>query len=63
MSKEELTTAMHEEFIGHEISHLDLMVMGAFGAMKGGLSKQEALQKYELTEDEYDNNVQRVIWG
>lgn len=59
--EEELTTAMHEEFIGEEISHLDLQVMGAYGAMKRGLSKKQALSKYELSEKVYDENIDRVL--
>lgn len=59
--KEELTTLMHEEFIGHEIPHMDLMVMGVFGAMKRGISKKEALAKYKLSEDFYDENINRVL--
>ena len=37
--KDEFTTAMHEELIGEEMSHFDLMVFGAAGAMDRGLSK------------------------
>lgn len=59
--KDELTTAMHEEFIGHEIPHFDLMVMGVYGAIGRGISKNEALKKYGLSEKEYDDNVERVL--
>ncbi|MCR4766184.1 MAG: hypothetical protein K5856_08455 [Bacteroidaceae bacterium] len=58
---DELTTAMHEEFIGDEIPHLDLQVMGVFGAIRRGLTKQQALEKYELTEEVYDANIERVL--
>ena len=58
---EELTTAMHEEFIGMEIPHLDLQVMGVYGAMKRGFSKQEALAEYDISEAVYDANIQRVL--
>lgn len=58
---EELTTAMHEEFIGDEISHNDLKIMGAYGAIRNGASKVKALRKYGLTEGEYDANIDRVL--
>lgn len=58
---EELTTAMHSEFIGDEIPRLDLEVMAVYGAMKRGLSKQEALAKYQMTEKVYDSNIDRVL--
>ncbi len=37
LMRDELTTAMHEEFIGHEIPHLDLMVMSVYGANRRGV--------------------------
>ena len=52
---------MHEEFIGKEIPNLDLRVMAIYGAMRRGLSKKEALSQYELTEKEYDTNINRVL--
>ncbi len=58
---EELTTAMHEEFIGRDIPHLDLQVMGVYGAMQRGLSKQKALAEYDLSEVVYDANIKRVL--
>jgi len=58
---DELTTAMHEEFIGGEIPHRDIQVMAVYGAMRRGLSKQKALAKYELSETEYDANISRVL--
>ena len=61
--QDELTTLMHEEFIGHEISHEDFMVMAVYGAMKRGISKEQALAKYGITEEFYDENVDRVIYG
>lgn len=58
---DELTTLMHWELIGEEIPKFDLFVMAVYGAMRGGLSKQEALAKYNLTEEEYDANIDRVL--
>lgn len=58
---EELTTAMHCEFIGDEIDSSDLEVMAVYGAMKRGLTKQEALAQYQMTEEFYDSNIDRVL--
>lgn len=58
---EELTTEMHEELIGGEISPLDLRVMAVFGAIRRGEDKQARLRKYDLTEAEYDSNLDRVL--
>ena len=59
--KEEFTTAMHEELIGKEISHRDLLVAGVFGAIRRGIPKKEALKKYGISEDFYDSNIKRVL--
>lgn len=59
--KEEFTTAMHAELLYGEISSHDLSIMGAYGAMARGINKQDALAKYKLTEEEYDNNIERVL--
>ena len=58
---EELTTAMHEELIGDEIPHFDLMVLSVYGAIKRGVSKQEALEKYGISEKEYNENIERAL--
>lgn len=44
-----------------EFGILDTKIMGVFGAMQRGISKEEALAKYKLTEQEYDTNVERVL--
>ena len=46
-----------------DIGVLDTKVMGVFGAMRCGLTKEQALEKYDLTEKEYDDNVDRVMNG
>ncbi len=58
---EELTTEMHEELIGAEIAPLDLRVMAVYGAIRGGADKQAALRKYDLSEADYDSNIDRVL--
>lgn len=52
---------MHQELIGGEIADLDLRVMAVFGAIRRGEDKQESLRKYNLTEAEYDSNIDRVL--
>ena len=59
--KEELTTLMHSEFIGNEIPLNELKIMGVYGAIKRGLSKQEALSEYGITEEDYDNNIDNIL--
>ena len=39
----------------------DVKVMGVFGAVKRGLSKVDALAKYDLSEEYYDANIERVL--
>ena len=58
---EELTTAMHSELLGDEVSDLDLRVAAVFGSMNRGATKEEALAQYQLTEQEYDDNIDRVL--
>lgn len=59
--KEELTTKMHSEFLGHEISDFDLRIMSVFGATKGGVPLKEALKEDSVSAEEYLQNVDRVI--
>ena len=60
-NQDELTTDMHSELLGDEIPKLDLYVMGVYGAMRRGASLEEALEKYGLTREEYEANVDRVL--
>lgn len=59
--QEELTTDMHYEFIGMEISKFDLHIMGVYGAVSRGMPLEEALEKYELTQEQYEANIERVL--
>lgn len=61
--KEEFTTAMHEELIGKEIPHSDLLIGSVYGAIKNGVKKSDALAKYGVSESEYDQNIQRVLYS
>lgn len=60
---DELNTYQHYEFIGShdDVSEFDFRVCAAFGAMSRGINKLEALKKYELTEEQFDKNIQRVL--
>ena len=59
--REELTTEMHSEFLGKEIPKLDLTVMGVYGAIARGVPIDAALQRYGLTLEQYEQNVDRVL--
>lgn len=59
--KEELTTKMHSELLGDEISNLDLRIMGIYGATGRGISLNEALKKYDVTREVYEKNLARVL--
>ena len=57
---------MYDEAFGltaDEVGVYDTKVMGVFGAMRRGATKEEALEKYGLTEKEYDDNIDRVLNG
>jgi len=58
---EELTTKMHAEFLGDEISDQELNVMGVYGALRRGVPIDEALKKYGLTQDEYNKGVEKYL--
>ena len=51
------------ELMADEVGVFDTKVMGVFGAMRRGATKEEALEKYGLTEKEYDDNIDRVLNG
>lgn len=58
--QDELTTAMHAEFMECEMSAFDLTILAVGGAMARGLTKGEALAKYNMDEATYDANKDRV---
>lgn len=49
------------DMIQDEIPLEDLKVMGVRGAIRKGMTKEKALEKYGLTEDYYDQNYERVM--
>ena len=59
--KDELTTEMHWEFMEDEMTREDFLVMAVRGAMNRGATKTEALNKYGLSEEFFDANVERVM--
>lgn len=62
MSNDELTAEMHYEFfVDMGVDGKDFIIYAACGAMSRGVPKEEALKRYDLTEEEYDANVERVL--
>lgn len=59
--KEELTTAMQGEFLGDEVSKLDLKIAAVYGAISRGVNKQVALDKYKISIHQYESNIDRVL--
>lgn len=59
--KEEFTTEMHAELIGKEVSNFDLKVMGVYGAVARGVALTDALKRYEITREQYEKNIERVL--
>ena len=51
--KEELTTKMHAEFFGDEFTEDEWKAMGVMGAQNRGVSLEDALMKYGLTEERF----------
>lgn len=49
------------DMIQDEIPLDDLKIMGVRGAIRKGMTKEEALEKYGLTADNYDQNYDRVM--
>lgn len=60
--KEELTTKMHEELIGKEITKNDLKIMGVHGAIKRGFSLEEACRRYKISVETYKENYKDIIF-
>lgn len=51
--EEELSTQMHAEFFGDEYTKEEWSAMGVFGALRRGISLEDALAQYGLTECQY----------
>lgn len=58
---EELTTKMHQELLGDEISDFDFRIMAVYGSIRRGVDKSKSLREYNLTEIEYNTNIERVL--
>lgn len=50
---EELSTRMHAEFFGDEYTKEEWAAMGVFGAVNRGVSLEDALAEYKITEARY----------
>ncbi len=61
--KEEFTTAMHEELLGQEMSHKDIMVMAVFACLKRGEDIEDACRKHGISAPFYRENWKRVIYS
>ena len=59
--REELTTAMHHEFLKGEVSENDFKIASIFGAINQGVSKEEACMTHGISVAEYDANIERVL--
>ena len=59
--KEELTTSMHHEFVKDEVSEQDFKIASIFGAIKQGVTKEEACREHGVSITDYDANIDRVL--
>lgn len=59
--EEEFTTEMHSELLEGEIPYFDLKVMGVYGAVARGVSLADALKRYKMTHEQYEQNIGRVL--
>ena len=53
-NREELTTAMHAELMEGETTFQEMKYLGVCGAINRGMTKEQALRKYGISEEEYD---------
>lgn len=63
MNDEQRVNQYDEAFslMADEIGIIDTKIMGVYGAMRRGATKEEALRKYDLSEKVYDENIDRVL--
>ena len=59
--QEELTTAMHAEFMEDEMSARDLAILGCSAAVERLRSLSAALKEYGLNKDEFLRELPRVL--
>lgn len=57
----ELSAREHAELIGSEIPYSDLMVMAVWADVNNGENIDAALKKHGISEEFYDENVDRVL--
>ena len=53
-NREELTTAMHAELMEGAATCQEMKYLGVCGAINRGMTKEQALRKYGISEEEYD---------
>ena len=60
--KENLTAKMHYEFLEEKgVNKRDFFIFAAAGAISRGIPKADALKEYNITEEEYDANIDRIL--
>ena len=59
--KDELTTEMHAELMEGEATMQEMRYMGVLGAMNRGFSKEEALRRYGISEEEFDTKGKEYL--
>ena len=52
--KEELTTSMHYELLKDEVSEDDIVIWGVYGAIRRGMTVEEACKKYNISVEHYE---------
>ena len=58
---DELTTLMHYEFFEDEYTKEEFLCLGVYGAIQGGMKKEDALKKYGIEERFYNQNIERIL--
>mgnify|MGYP007131839388 FL=1 len=58
--KEELTTTMHAELMEGEMTREELTLWAVKGAMRRGLSKEEACKRYGFTVSEWEQEYTKL---
>jgi hypothetical protein len=59
--QEEFTTWDHMEMLKGEIPELDVLVMAVYGATRRGVNHEEALAKYGISLEQYEQNIDRCL--
>jgi len=55
------TTEMHSELLEDEFTMFEMKILGVKGMMNRGFTMADALEKYGITEKEYNDNCDAVF--